>query len=201
MADNVSIATGAGATVLADEVTITGLGTGVAQLFKLADGTVNGTNLAVVTAAGAQLVSARQDAGRTRVAIVFQGTGGTTDALLSLVKISNGVAAAGSTSVGVASGKTLRLTGVSFGVRANAAAAAFGTLTLRTNPAGATVLASPSELRLDSGVTGAVVNSAVSVSLPIPDGFEYSGAQTIGASLIAQATTNIISVALLGFEY
>lgn len=58
MADNVSITSGSGKTVLADEVTDGTLGTGVAQFTKLMDGTLDSTNKAVVSAAGALKVDA-----------------------------------------------------------------------------------------------------------------------------------------------
>jgi hypothetical protein len=50
MADNVAITEGAGKTVLADEVTHGTLGTGVAQVTKMMDGTVGGTELMKILA-------------------------------------------------------------------------------------------------------------------------------------------------------
>jgi hypothetical protein len=143
-----------------------------------------------------------KDAGRVRVTIGFQSTApATADTLLSMVKTSAGVAAGGATSIGVTSNKTLRITAVAFSLKAAAATAAFATMTLRSNPAGATLIGSQSELRLDLGNTAAVIGAADKVTLAIPDGIEFSGTQTIGVSLAAQATTNIISIALMGFEY
>jgi hypothetical protein len=139
---------------------------------------------------------------RDRVAITFQSTAtATADTLLSLVKTTNGVAAGGATSIGVATGKTLRLTNLVFGLAANAAAAAFGVLTFRQNPTGATLIGSPSEWRFPVGLTAATVGSTVSTNFNFPEGYEFSGVQTFGLSLSAQATTNIISVALIGYEY
>ncbi len=139
---------------------------------------------------------------RSRVTVVFQNVApATADTLLTLTKYINGVAGTPSTSIGVTSGKTFRITAIQFGVRAGAAAISFGTLTIRSNSTGATVIGSPSEIRLDSGVTTATANSSASVDIAIPEGMEFSGTQTIGASLIAQATTNIISVSFIGYEY
>lgn len=143
-----------------------------------------------------------KDAGRTRVTIGFQSTApATADTLLTMVKTSAGVAAGGATSIGVTSAKTLRITSVAFSLKTNAAAAAFATMTLRSNPSGATLIGSQSELRLDLGNTAAVVGGADKVVMDIPDGMEFSGTQTIGVSLAAQATTNIVSISLIGFEY
>ncbi len=142
-----------------------------------------------------------KDAGRARVSIVFQGVGAIADALLSLVKITNGVAAAGATTIPVAANKRLRITSMTFSVKANVAAAAFATFTVRVNPTGAAVLASPSELRVDVGNTEAVIGAARAINVPIPDGMEFAGTEQIAVSALAQATTNILSVSLSGFEY
>ena len=139
---------------------------------------------------------------RTRVEIIFQAVApATADTLLSLVKVTDGVAAGGATSIAVATGKILRITSAEFSVQAGAAAAAFGTLNLRSNPSGATVIGSQSIGRFDVGNTEAVVGAARSIVVPINDGIEFEGANTIGASLAAQATTNVISICLRGYEY
>lgn len=143
-----------------------------------------------------------KDAGRVRVTIGFQSTAtATADTLLSLVKTSAGVAAGGATTIAVTSGKTLRITAIGFSIKAGAAAVAFGTMTLRTNPSGAAIITSPSEFRIDVGNTAATTGAAAAITYSIPDGMEYSGTEQIAVSLAAQATTNIVSVMLTGFEY
>lgn len=143
-----------------------------------------------------------KDAGRSRVAIIFQAAApAVADTLLTLVKMNAGVPAAGATSIGVTAGKTLRITAITLSLKANAAVAAFATLTLRTNPTGATLITSPSEFRLDVGATGATVGETDKVEVIFPDGIEFSGTETIGISLAAQAVTNIISIGINGFEY
>ena len=132
----------------------------------------------------------------------FQGTLGNLLPLSqSIIKMTAGVASAGATSIAVATGKTLRISSVTLSLKANAAAAAFATLTLRTNPTGATLISSPSEVRLDVGATGATIGAADKVEIIFPDGIEFSGAETIGISLSAQAITNIVSISANGFEY
>lgn len=141
------------------------------------------------------------DANRTRVVIKFEAVApATADTLLSLVKQTGGVDAGGATSIGVTVNKVLRIHGVSFSLKANAAAAAFGTLTLRQNPAGATVIGSPSWGRFDVGNTEAVAGAARTYYADVEE-HEFSGAATLGASLSAQAVTNVVSIALYGFEY
>ena len=142
------------------------------------------------------------DAGKTRVVIKFEAVApATADTLMSLVKQTAGVAAAGATSIGVTTNKVLRITGGQFSVKSNAAAIAFGTLTLRENPSGATVIGSPSWGRFDTENTAAVANDARWVFFNFTEAVEFSGANTIGASLSAQAITNIISLVLYGYEY
>jgi hypothetical protein len=139
---------------------------------------------------------------RTRVEILFQAVApATADTLLSMIKVTDGVAAGGATSIAVAASRTLRLTSVEFSLRAGAAAAAFGTLTLRSNPSGATVIGSQSIGAFDVGNTEATVGAARAIVVPLNDGMEFSGAQTLGCSLAAQAVTNVIAICLRGYEY
>lgn len=143
-----------------------------------------------------------EDFARTRVSILFQGTApATADTLLTLVPIRDGVAGGGVTSVGVTAGRKLRLTSVEFSLTANAAAAAFGTMTLRQNPSGATVIGSQSEGAWSVGNTENVAGAARAIVVPFAHTVEFGGAQSLGVSLSAQATTNIISICLRGYEY
>ena len=142
------------------------------------------------------------DAARTRVVIKFEAVApATAETLLSLIKQTAGVDAAGATSTGVTANKVLRITGGQMSCKANAAAAAFATLTLRQNPVGATILTSPSWGRFDTEITTAVIGDAKWVFFNFSEAQEFSGTQTLGASLSAQAITNIISIVLYGYEY
>lgn len=142
-----------------------------------------------------------KDAGRARVSITFQGVGAIADALLTLVKSTNGTVAAGATTQPVAANKILRITAMTFSVKANAAVAAFATFTLRINPAGVAAIGSQIELRVDLGNTEAVIGAARAITIPVPDGFELSGTTQLAVSAVCQAITNILSVTLTGFEY
>lgn len=139
---------------------------------------------------------------RQRVSITFQAVApAVADTLLTLVKSTNGTAAAGATTQPVAASKILRLTSMTFSLRAGAAAAAFATFNLRINAAGAAVIGSPSEFRVDLGNTEAVIGAARSITIPLVNGFELSGTQQLAVSAAAQAVTNILSVTLSGYEY
>lgn len=155
-----------------------------------------------VDATGQQLVvDGRSAASRQRVSIVFQSTAtATPDTLLSLVKSTAGVAAGGATTIAVASGKTLRITSMTFSLQDGGAAASLATFNLRVNPAGAAVLGSQSEFRVDIA-TAALIGATGAINVPIPDGFELSGTQQLAVSCAASATTNILSVTLTGYEY
>lgn len=143
-----------------------------------------------------------KDSGRARVSVTFQAVApAVADTLLTLVKVTNGAVAAGATSIGVAAGKTLRISSITLSIKANAAAAAFATLTFRQNPAGPTALTSISEMRVDVGNTAATIGASDKVEVIFPDGMEFTGAQTFGCSLAAQAITNIMSISINGFEY
>lgn len=145
---------------------------------------------------------ALKDSGRARIAITFMGAAAAVaDTLLSLVKVVNGTPAAGATSIGATTGKTLSISSITFSLKSAAAAAAFATLTLRTTPSGATTITSGIEARIDAGNTAAAIGAADKVELIFPDGMEFSGAQTLGLSLAAQAIGNIASISINGFEY
>lgn len=173
--------------------------------YNIADvtGTVRGcTASRIGSAPRTQKVLQGFDSARTRVVIKFEAVApATADTLLSLVKQTAGVDAVGATSLGVTANKVLRITGGQFSVKSNAAAGAFGTITLRQNPSGATVIGSPSWGRFDVEITTAVANDASWVFFNFSEAQEFSGANTIGASLSAQAITNIISLVLHGYEY
>lgn len=138
------------------------------------------------------------------IAITFHSTApATADTLLTLVKSKEGVSAAGATSITASSGTVMRLTGMFFSLRSNAAAAAFSTITFRWNPTGATILSSGILLRTDLGNTAATIGAADTGASPIlfPDGMDFTGTQSLGLSLASQAVTNILSITLFGYEY
>lgn len=165
---------------------------------------VSGTVTATGPLTDAQLRAANvpvqlKDAGRVRCMIKYHGTSAATaDTLQSLTKNLGGTETAG-TSTGVTSGKRLKITAVVVNVKAGAAAAAFATFNLRSRHDGATVLGSPILLRIELGLTAATANSALNSVVPCD--LEFSGAETLGLSTVVQATTNVLSVTLVGYEY
>jgi hypothetical protein len=140
---------------------------------------------------------------RDRVEIQFPvaTVPGTSDTLATLVKITNGVAAGGATSIAVASGKVLRLQSVELTMRNSAASQGRVTLTLRSNPAGATVLGSQSLGQWEVCSTANVVGQSETIVVALPEGYEFSGAMTLGLSFASTVGTEITSAILRGYEY
>jgi hypothetical protein len=124
------------------------------------------------------------------------------DAILSVIKTKEGVSSAGATSITASGGTVMRLTGMHVSIKSNAAAAAFATVTIRQNPAGTTVLGSNILFRTDVGNTAAAIGASAPVSqITFPDGLDFTGTQSLGITLAAQAITNIMSITLFGYEY
>jgi hypothetical protein len=143
---------------------------------------------------------------RVRVIYRFHGTptAAPADTILTLTRLMEGDATNDTgTTWAVTAAKRLRIQGVKLGVKANAAAAAWATATIRVNISGAAVIGSDSYFRLDVGLTAASANSTVTPAYIDfgDDGFELSGTEQFCISLAAQATTNIISLEMWGYEY
>ncbi len=143
-----------------------------------------------------------KDAGRSAVTIVFNTAAPVVaETLVSAVKTTASVAVAGSQSIAVASGKTLRITNIVLSIRTTTAANPWASLQIRSNPTGATVIGSPSLFRIETGGTAAVIGNTGMISMPVFDGYEFTGTQTLGITLANNVTTNIASVTLIGYEY
>lgn len=140
---------------------------------------------------------------RTNVSItVNRAAGVATEGLLSLIKTTNSVAAAGATSIGVASGKILRLTSWSVTVRNSTAVFQGLEINLRSNPSGATVVTSPILASFGCNAQNATLGSVGNASGTFADGgMEFSGAMTLGLGQIATTTAAQVTVTLHGYEY
>jgi len=126
------------------------------------------------------------------------------DTLLTLVTFRDGVPDPGATSIPVTAGRILRIRTVVFSMRTTLnGSPACGVMSLRTNPAGATVLASPAlivfELEPANNVAVTVGNTRL---INLPASFQFQGAQTIGVSAVGCLgfVTNITNISLIGDE-
>lgn len=165
-------------------------------------------NVAGVVAKGTQgafaiAVQDLRDSGR--VACAFSSArataGVTTEALMTLTPVRDGVAGTGATTLTVTSGKRLRFTGLLCTVRASAAVASWSAFTLRHNPAGAVTATSPVIIQAELGTPAQVIGATATMAFDIPDGIELSSAGQFGISHISAAVTVLETVSLVGFEY
>ena len=156
-----------------------------------------------VPGSSVQTIRERRQQDRVPVVIRFNGAApATAETLLTISRSVGGAAAANAASFGVsAAGKVLRITAMEFQVRSGAAAAAFAQFRVRYNPGGAATAASEPFAFADLGNTEAVIGAARSHVMPIPEGFEVAGAAQIGVTAAAQATSNVLTIALIGYEY
>lgn len=146
-----------------------------------------------------------KDGGRVSFAastVIAGVTAVTAEALLSMVPVRDGVAAAAATSIGVTAGKRLRIQAVSASLRSSAAAAISGRVALRMNPTGAVTATSPIIAIVSlTQQAAALAEAGDSQMFAIPDGFEISGAQQIGFTQVGSVATGVFYVSVVGFEY
>jgi hypothetical protein len=146
-----------------------------------------------------------KDAGRTQfaAATVIGGVACvTTEAMLSMVPVRAGVAAAGATTIAVTSGKTLRLTAIVFSSRSTSAAVLSARCALRMNPSGAAIATSPIlAIASTTQQAAALAEAGDTCVVALPDGIEISGTQQVGLSQVCSATTGVVYASLIGFEY
>ena len=122
--------------------------------------------------------------------------------MLTLVPVRAGVAGAGVTTIPVTAGKRLRITEFTGEFRNNAAATHVNQFTLKTNPAGAVIVTSPTLNRIELYAVAALANTGQQQSVPFPDGLEFAGTDQIGVSHLSDAAAiGFGTVSLTGFEY
>lgn len=145
-----------------------------------------------------------KDAGRVSYAastVIAGVTAVTAEALLSMVPVRDGVAAAATTSLSVTANKRFRVEAIYVTGLTTAAAVLSARISLRMNPSGAATAASPIIATVGLNGPAAVALTGDSAIIPIPDGFEISGTNQIGLSQVAAAITGTIRASIIGFEY
>lgn len=174
-------------------------GSAVNQPITTADSLVKG----VQSSTGAT-VQELKDAGRTYVVLVATGVAGvTTEALFSFQQNKGGAVTPAVTSYTITSGKTLRIQSVCLSNRDGATTTSWSRGVLRSNTGGATTATSSIVWGLEAGGAGALAGSTGAACTQFPDGLEIAGNGTvsIGVSHLDQATTNLVSFSLTGYEY
>ena len=146
-----------------------------------------------------------KDAGRTLFSactVIGGVTTVTAEAMLSLVVTRAGVAAAGATTLTVTSGKTLRITKITFSSRSTGATVLSARGALRMQPAAAATVSSPIiDIFSTTQQAAALAEAGDTLTVTYPDGLEFTGTQQIGISQVASAITGAVYVAMTGFEY
>lgn len=162
-----------------------------------------------VTAKGTQgayaaAVQNLRDSGRVifSCATVIAGvTAVTTEALLTMVPTRDGVAAGTATTQAVTAGKRLRIVAMTVGCITTGAAVFSARVSLRMNPAGATVASSPILHILNLSAPAAVAQTGDWCGVTFPDGVEMSGTHQFGITQVCSATTGTVWASILAFEY
>lgn len=147
--------------------------------------------------------------GASKVMCCWNGlafTSASTEALISLTPVRDGVAGAPATTFAVTAGKRLVLIGMSVFMKNAGAAVQFLRCTLRMNPGGACVAASPVIAMVGAGSNSAVAqNTSGGMSIVLSPGYpclmEFSGAQQIGVAQLSQGATAGNDFTLWGYEY
>ena len=145
-----------------------------------------------------------KDAGRVSYAIstVIAGvTAVTAEALLSMVPVRDGVAAAAATSFGVTAAKRFRVQAIHLSGLTTGAAVLSARISLRMTPTGAVTATSPIIATVGLNGPAAVALTGDSQTIDFPDGFEISGTQQIGLTQVAAAITGTLRASIIGFEY
>lgn len=145
-----------------------------------------------------------KDAGRVQFSCstVIAGIAGVAaEAVMTMVPVRDGVAAATNTTQAVTAAKRLRLTHIVIGFVSTAAAVVSVRAGLRINPAGAAVVASPLIFPIALPSAAALAQQGGFAVIPLPDGFEFSGAHQFALSHVGSVATYTLWAALVGFEY
>jgi hypothetical protein len=146
-----------------------------------------------------------KDAGRVSFAaatVVGGVTCVTTEALLTMVPVRDGTAAGTATTIAVTSGKRLRIQSITVGHRSSSAAVLSARFTVRINSNGAAAANGPILAILSTTQQAAALAEAGdSQTLTFPDGLEISGTQQIGITQVCSATTGVVYVSIIGYEY
>jgi hypothetical protein len=147
-----------------------------------------------------------KDAGRTLVTFTADAvTPAAADTLVTVAKLVGDTATAGVTTYAVTSGKTLRVQAISIAFTSSTTTANKVRVRLRTLSSGACIATSPLvgtyELALPNGTLATNAGQAT-VTIPLPDGLEFSGAtRNVCLSAIAAAANGTLTITLIGFEY
>lgn len=143
-----------------------------------------------------------KDAGRVmKVLSAFKFTPATTEGMVTLTPITDGVAGSTGTSFAVTAGKRWRIQCFMVVIEDSTTTSVGVACYLRINASGAAIVTSPMIAAVAAGLVGTqVARCATSNQANFPDGIEISGSMQIGISQQGIATADA-TVVLMGYEY
>lgn len=145
-----------------------------------------------------------KDSGRTIVnaATAIAGvTCANAEAMVALDVSREAAATASVTTIAVTAGKRYRITGIVVGMVSSAAAVISGRVSLRMNPAGAAVVASPILVTVPLSSAPAVAQQGNQMAIMFHEGIEISGTEQVGLSQVFSVATGTMWASILGYEY
>jgi len=162
-------------------------------------GTVADVNAKGAQGAAFLAVQNAKDSGRTYVVLTLDSIAGVTTEALATMTINKAGTITTGTQYTVTSGKTLRIQSVFLSVRASAATLVSARARIRS--AATVAVASGSIANLEASSNVALAGAANTANINAPDGIEIASSQQVGISQIASATTALITVTVVGYEY
>lgn len=145
-----------------------------------------------------------KDAGRSFVVLVATAVAGSvSEVIFSFQQNKAGTVTQSVTSYTITSGKTFRIQGLYCSNRDGTTAISWSRFAIRSSIAGATVAASALIFGKEIGDQAALAGATSDFDSAFPDGIEIAGdgTKSIGVTHIDQATTNLVSCTLVGYEY
>lgn len=142
-----------------------------------------------------------KDSGRTYLSLVIDRIAGVSSEALATMTINRGGSTSSASSYTVTAGKTLRLQMLSVSISDSTTTAINGRVRVRS--AASVLVSSPIVIASDVGSFPgtAAAGMGVGEEISIPDGLEIAGGQQIAISQVLSATSSLLSVNLIGYEY
>ncbi len=165
-----------------------------------ASGLLGDTQAKGIQGTVALMVQDFKDSGRVIKVLSAAFTPATTEAMLTLTPIIDGVAGTPATSFTVTAGKRFRILHLAVSKENTTAAVSGVTVNLRMTASGAVVVTSPLIATTAAGTGSATIGISGSGNCAIPDGIEFSGTMQCGVSAVGTALAGCF-VTVIGYEY
>lgn len=167
--------------------------------------TVNGAGVSMdVTVKGTQgtnfaAVQQPKDSGRVPIALTLDAVAGVAAEALATMTINKPAGTSTGTQYTVSAGKTFRVQSIFLSVRASAATLVNARVRLRS--AASVAVASPMYANVEASTNLATIGATNESGMSFPDGLEFAAGQQVGLAQIASATSALLTVTVVGYEY